>query len=181
MKPAHLRRMRSTEVAALVELWERSVRATHHFLAESDILAYRPLVAEILANGALELWVLTNAEDAAIGFLGLAANSIEALFLDPACHRQGYGRLLVAHAQQTLGGALAVDVNEENAAAREFYEALGFVIVGRSPLDDTGRAHPLLHLRRSADRLPGALDPYRPAGMRRPTKKTAAASDAGRE
>jgi putative acetyltransferase len=59
---------------------------------------------------------------------------------------------LVAHAQERLSGAVSVDVNEENAAARSFYEALGFVLVGRSPLDDTGRPHPLLHLRREAPR-----------------------------
>ena len=47
---------------------------------------------------------------------------------------------------------IAVDVNEENAPGRKFYEALGFVLVGRSRLDDTGRPHPLLHLRREAPR-----------------------------
>ena len=44
-----------------------------------------------------------------------------------------------------------MDVNEENQAARGFYEALGFVVVGRSPLDETGRPHPLLHLRREVE------------------------------
>jgi len=41
-------------------------------------------------------------------------------------------------------------VNPENIpqTARGFYEALGFVVVGRSPLDETGRPRPLLHLRR---------------------------------
>ena len=100
--------------AALLSLWERSVRATHHFLDEADIAFYRPLVADILSSGTLELWVLTNHEDAPLGFIGLAANAIEALFLEPTCRGQGYGRLLVAHAQERLGGALAVDVNEQN-------------------------------------------------------------------
>ena len=34
----------------LLELWERSVRATHHFLEDSDVVALRPLVAEELAE-----------------------------------------------------------------------------------------------------------------------------------
>jgi putative acetyltransferase len=152
MSFTHIRRMRPEDSAPLHSLWERSVRATHHFLGEADIEFYRPLVADIRAKGALDLWVLTDHENAPIGFLGLAANRIEALFLEPACRRQGYGRLLVAHAQDRLRGALAVDVNEENAAAREFYEALGFVVVGRSPLDDSGRPHPLLHMCREAPR-----------------------------
>jgi putative acetyltransferase len=144
--------MESMDAAALLTLWERSVRTTHHFLNEADIVFYRPLVADMLSRGTLELWVLTNHGDAPLGYLGLAANGIEALFLEPTYRGQGYGRLLVAHAQERLGGAIAVDVNEENAAARSFYEALGFVLVGRSPLDDTGRPHPLLHLRREAPR-----------------------------
>ena len=136
------------ECPDLVELWERSVRATHGFLTEADIAFYRPLVAEILAGDSLELWVLTDALHLPIGFLGMSAQAIEALFLEPAHRGRGWGRRLVAHAQQLRDGTLSVDVNEENQAARGFYEALGFVVVGRSPLDETGRPHPLLHLRR---------------------------------
>jgi len=149
----------------LLALWERSVRATHSFLAEADITYYRPLVAEIFAGDSLELWVLTDMSNVPIGFLGLSAHAIEALFLEPTVRRRGYGRRLVAHAQQLRGGALTVDVNEENHAARRFYEALGFVVVGRSALDGTARPHPLVHLRRQApegacdrppDKLPSA-------------------------
>jgi putative acetyltransferase len=42
------------------------------------------------------------------------------------------------------------DVNEQHDAARGFYEALGFVVVGRSTLDETGRPHPVLHSCREA-------------------------------
>ncbi|HKB39870.1 MAG TPA: hypothetical protein VKD72_25770, partial [Gemmataceae bacterium] len=45
---------------------------------------------------------------------------------------------------------LTVDVNEQNAAARGFYEACGFVVEGRSELDDQGRPYPLLHMRLAA-------------------------------
>jgi len=144
------------ERPALLALWERSVRATHTFLTEEDIACYRPLTAEILAGDALELWVLTNEADGLIGFVGLSGDAIEALFLDPAHRQKGWGRQLVAHAQSLRGGALRVDVNEENVAARTFYEALGFELVGRSSLDSTGRPHPLLHLRRSADLAAGS-------------------------
>ena len=52
------------------------------------------------------------------------------------------------HAQALRGGDLTVDVNEQNPAAVGFYEAVGFAVVGRSPLDDAGRPFPLLHMRR---------------------------------
>jgi putative acetyltransferase len=150
MEAHHIRRSQPADCPLLVALWERSVRATHSFLAETDIEYYRPLVEEILAGNTLELWVLTNSSNIPIGFLGLSAHAIEALFLEPMYRRRGYGRRLVAHAQQVRSGALTVDVNEENDGARGFYEALGFVVVGRTPLDETARPHPLLHLRREA-------------------------------
>jgi putative acetyltransferase len=79
------------------------------------------------------------------------AHGIEALFLEPVYRSRGYGRRLVRHVQQLRSGPLTVDVNESrNDAARGFYEALGSVVVGRSPLDETGRPDPLLHLRREA-------------------------------
>jgi len=135
--------------AELLAIWERSVGATHAFLTEADIAELQPLVAEELAGGSLELWVLAEAGEAR-GWMGLSGSKIEALFLAPEARGQGGGRQLVEHAQALRSGALTVDVNEENPEARGFYERLGFVVVGRSELDGTGRPFPLLHLRRPA-------------------------------
>jgi putative acetyltransferase len=143
-----IRAARAADIDALVALWERSVRATHDFLTEADIADLHPRVGEALQDDALDLWVLVDAGGTPIGFLGLAGDDISALFLDPAHLGLGGGRLLVSHAQELRGGELTVDVNEQNPAAREFYEALGFTVVGRSPLDDEGRPFPLLHMRR---------------------------------
>jgi putative acetyltransferase len=115
----------------------------------------RPLVAEYFAGSASDLWVLTDEKDVPIGFLGLAGDSIAALFLDPAHRGQGGGRRLVSHAQELRGSALTVDVNEQNVAACGFYEAQGFAIVGRSPVDDQGQPFPILHMRRETPRREG--------------------------
>jgi putative acetyltransferase len=80
--------------------------------------------------------------------MGLAGHTIAALFFEPAHRGQGGGRRLVTHAQRLRDADLTVDVNEQNPAARGFYETLGFVVVGRSPLDDGGRPFPILHMRR---------------------------------
>jgi putative acetyltransferase len=141
----------------LLDLWERSVRATHHFLEDSDVVALRPLVAEELASDAVDWWVLVSATEALIGFLGFASDTIEALFIDPDHHGQGGGKFLVAHAQSLGAGALAVDVNEQNEAALGFYKALGFSVVERSPTDAGGRPFPMLHMKRAAPGAPGAV------------------------
>src|SRR4249920_1943209 len=142
-----IRRARPADADTLLALWERSVRATHEFLTEADVVGLRPHVAQALHDDALELWVLTDDEDVPIGFMGLDGDDIAALFLEPAHRGRGGGRRLVAHAQTLRGGELTVDVNEQNPAARGFYQALGFAVAGRSPLDADGRPFPLLHMR----------------------------------
>jgi putative acetyltransferase len=149
----HVRRVRVEDRERLLEVWERSVRATHHFLDESDVRALRPLVAEELASDAVDWWVLVSGGAAVIGFLGFVSDTIEALFIDPDHHGQGGGKLLVAHAQSLAAGALTVDVNEQNEAALGFYRAVGFSVVGRSSTDAGGRPFPIVHMKRAA---PGA-------------------------
>jgi len=141
-----IRMARSDDREALVDIWLRSVRETHRFLNEADIQSLLPAVRDV-ALVELEVWVLT-ADDKPIGFLGMSGEKMEALFLAPEFLRRGGGRLLVEHAQ-SRHPTLLVDVNEQNREARRFYEALGFVVEGRSELDGQGRPFPLLHMRRS--------------------------------
>jgi putative acetyltransferase len=143
-----VRHARADDRARLLELWERSVRATHDFLTESDIVGLRPLVAQELASDAIGWWVLASDDDVPIGFLGFANDAIEGLFLDPDARGKGGGRILVAHAERLASSPLAVDVNEDNDQARRFYEALGFSVVGRSPVDAGGRPFPIIHMKR---------------------------------
>jgi putative acetyltransferase len=130
---------------ALLDIWLRSVRATHTFLTEDDIRAMLPMVRDAALVG-LELWVLCSDDGAPACFLGLSGSKVEALFLAPEHRRRGGGRMLLDHARR-LKGALTVDVNEQNPEALRFYEACGFEVAGRSEVDDQGRPFPLLHLR----------------------------------
>jgi putative acetyltransferase len=140
----NIRRGREADHAALLGIWLRSVRATHHFLSEADVTELTAVVRD-QALPHLELWVL-EADGKPVGFLGLHGHRVEALFIDPAHARKGGGRRLLEHAR-TLKGQLLVDVNEQNPEATRFYLANGFVKVGRSERDGAGRPFPLLHLR----------------------------------
>lgn len=144
----HVRPARGEDHPRLLEVWERSVRATHHFLNEAEIAALRPFVAQAFASSAVEWWVLLSPAGEVIGFLGYTPDTIGALFIDPDHHGKGGGRMLVGHAQALSGGALSVEVNEANVAAVGFYESLGFTVTGRSALDSDGRPYPILHMRR---------------------------------
>jgi putative acetyltransferase len=142
----NIRRATTTDRDALFDIWLRSVRATHAFLSEEEVQKLVPAVRDYLASTDTQFWVLTGDEEPPVGFMGLSGSKMESLFLLPDVFRRGYGRALVKHAQ-ALHGEINVDVNEHNEQARAFYEACGFVVEGRSELDDAGRPFPLLHLR----------------------------------
>jgi putative acetyltransferase len=150
----HIRRAIPTDREVLLDIWLRAVRATHTFVSAEDVQSFIPLVRDYLASDEPEFWVLCSDAGAVLGFMGMSGSKMESLFLAPEYHGQGGGRRLVRHAQ-ALHGELTTDVNEQNHGARRFYEACGFVVEGRSELDDTGRPYPLLHMRLAAEQRSG--------------------------
>lgn len=129
----------------VVQVWEDSVRATHHFLTEADIQYFKPLVR----GKYLYLVTLAGVRDQAgevVGFVGVAEEKIEMLFIDPAWRGKGIGRRLLNHAVERMGATL-VDVNEQNEQAVGFYLRMGFEIERRSEVDGMGKPFPLLHMR----------------------------------
>lgn len=132
----------------ILTVWEAAVRATHHFLPENDILFYKKaILEEYLPSGMLELVCLKDDHGAITGFMGLSAESIEMLFIRPDASGKGLGKYLLAYAVDTLGKS-KVDVNEQNPSAIGFYEHCGFKRVGRSELDGSGKAYPIIHMSR---------------------------------
>lgn len=130
---------------ALTALWERSVRATHTFLTEPEIAALRPCVPGAMAE--VEHLVVAREGGRLLGFLGAEGDRLEMLFLEPAERGRGLGAALVRYGLREYG-LREVTVNEQNPAARGFYEHMGFRAVRRTPLDEQGRPYPLLYMKR---------------------------------
>jgi len=128
----------------LINIWEESVRATHDFLPESNIQALKPLILEHYFD-AVDLRVAKNENNKITGFIGVAEGNIEMLFIAPNFRSCGIGSLLLQYAIKHQS-ASKVDVNEQNPNAVGFYQHLGFIITGRSPLDGQGKPFPLLHM-----------------------------------
>jgi ribosomal protein S18 acetylase RimI-like enzyme len=135
----------AADASRLYEVWESSVRATHHFLPEEAIIKLAPVVRELLL-GFSPIHCIRDEHGSAYAFMGTSGTMLEMLFVDPARRGGGAGRLLTSFAIDRLG-VTQVDVNEDNTQARGFYERLGFRQHGRSPTDGFGEPYPILHLR----------------------------------
>lgn len=132
------------EYEAVTALWERSVRATHHFLKEENINYFRPLILNNYLN-AIELSCIRNEQRKIEAFMGVLEGKIEMLFVEPALRGTGLGMRLVKYAVEELG-VKQVDVNEANEQAVGFYKKLGFIQTGYSELDGSGKPFPLIHM-----------------------------------
>jgi putative acetyltransferase len=85
-------------------------------------------------------------ENSVLGFVGVADQKVEMLFLDPTYFGQGLGLKLLNFAVKNLK-ANKVDVNEQNGKALKFYQKFGFETVERTDKDDQGRNYPLLRMK----------------------------------
>lgn len=129
----------------LLRIWEASVRASHHFLTETDICRLTPQ-AENALRQIETLWVVQD-NLSPVGFMGVQERKIEMLFLHPDCFRKGLGKELVQRAFDELDVAF-VDVNEQNPNAKMFYEQMGFKVFRRNEYDSEGNPFPILEMKR---------------------------------
>jgi|SRR5688572_25498927 putative acetyltransferase len=128
----------------ITDVWEASVRATHHFLEEKDIQYFKPLILnEYLYH--VRLFCVRNDQRQITGFLGLSDDKIEMLFLHPSVIGKGIGKMLVRHAIHDHN-IRKVDVNEQNEQAVSFYKHMGFEVIDRSPVDGLGKPFPILFM-----------------------------------
>ncbi|NVK07482.1 MULTISPECIES: GNAT family N-acetyltransferase [Tenacibaculum] len=136
----------STEYQEVVDLWEASVRATHHFLKEEDILYFKPLILNTYLD-AVELKCI-KINNKIVGFLGVAEQNLEMLFIHPEYRGKKVGKALLEYSIDKLN-VDKVDVNEQNEQAVGFYNHFGFETIKRSELDATGKPYPILHMQLS--------------------------------
>ncbi|WP_412467631.1 GNAT family N-acetyltransferase [Pedobacter sp. KLB.chiD] len=127
----------------LIEVWEGSVRATHHFLSEQDIVGYRWLILYEYFDQ-VKLYNI-KVEGEIMGFIGINGKSIQMLFIHPDARGKGLGKRLIDFAKQEHDVNI-VDVNEQNKQAVGFYQKLGFVTIERSEVDGAGKPFPVLSM-----------------------------------
>ncbi len=129
----------------LLTLWEESVRATHLFLSDAEIMQIKDYVPQAL-NSVAHLIIAERRRDVLAAFMGIEQGRLEMLFLFPSERGKGLGRQLLQFGIQEYG-VRELTVNEQNPQAVGFYEHLGFEIYKRTDCDEEGRPYPLLYMR----------------------------------
>lgn len=140
MRSENIYPVNKTDYPSIMEVWEASVRATHHFLTEADIQFYKPLILDQYLD-AVDLYC-TKTGDVITGFLGLSDGMIQMLFIHPDSRGKSIGKILLQFAIEK--GIKKVDVNEQNEQAVGFYQHMGFVVTNRSEVDGSGKSYPIL-------------------------------------
>ena len=134
-------------VEKLLRVWEDSVRATHLFLSDGEIINIREYVPLAL-TGIAHLIIAEDDAGEPVAFMGIQEGSLEMLFIENAQRGKGLGRKLLEygiekHAVERLA------VNEQNPQAKGFYEHMGFAVYKRTDLDELGNPYPLLYMSRT--------------------------------
>lgn len=126
----------------MIEIWTSAVEHTHDFLKREDFEYYQEQLPFYFEQ--VNLWGYEQ-EGLLVGFIGVAEESLEMLFIHNDYRGKGVGKILTRYGMDSLKVS-KVDVNEQNAQAVGFYTHLGFGATGRSEYDGQGKAYPILHM-----------------------------------
>ena len=132
-------------ISNLIAVWEASVRATHLFLSDSEILSIKEYVPQALKS-VDKLIIAENDEEKPIAFMGIENETLEMLFITPSERGQGLGKQLLQYGICNYK-VNRLTVNEQNPQAKGFYEHMGFHVYKRTDYDEQGNPYPLLYMR----------------------------------
>ena len=124
----------------LIEVWEKSVRSSHHFLSEEDLMYYRSRIMDTYFHS-VELYVVRHPH--IVAFMGLSDEMVEMLFVLPSEKGKGYGSSLLDFAL-TKKHIRKIDVNEQNTEAYQFYLRKGYKVTGKDYTDADGKPYPIM-------------------------------------
>ncbi|WP_027701024.1 GNAT family N-acetyltransferase [Metaclostridioides mangenotii] len=145
IKIENLNIINNKDMEEILDTWESSVRATHDFLSEEDIILIKPQVIEG-AKYVSKLLCVRDKKDMIKAFMGIHDFKIEMLFISNESRGNGIGKRLVEYAIEVLN-ANYVDVNEQNTQALGFYKHMGFKVIKKSEFDEQGNPFPILHMK----------------------------------
>lgn len=129
----------------LLDVWEKSVRATHLFLSEPETERIKGYVPQAIKD-VEHLAVAKSETGVPVAFMGVDAGRLEMLFISPEERGKGLGRQLLEYGIGNYD-IKEVTVNEQNPQAVGFYEHMGFRTYKRTACDEDDGLYPLLYMK----------------------------------
>ncbi|MDZ5439805.1 GNAT family N-acetyltransferase [Enterococcus cecorum] len=136
---------RDTYLQFIVQLWQANVKVTHTFLMKEEIQNIKQYVPQAVEH-VPHLCIALSKQGELLGFIGVADQRLEMLFIQVNARGQGIGKQLLRYAIKNFD-VKELTVNEQNPQAIGFYEHLGFVTYKRTDLDEGGQPYPLLYMK----------------------------------
>ena len=131
-------------VEKLLSIWEKSVRATHSFLTDEEILKIKNFVPSAI-EGVPRLSVAEDETGIPVAFMGIGGKKLEMLFVSGENRGKGCGKALLRFGIEFCS-VRELAVNEQNPQAIGFYEHMGFRTYKRTDHDEQGNPFPLLYM-----------------------------------
>lgn len=145
MKIIEVRDRNTVLIEQLLKVWESSVRATHLFLSEEEIVNIKKYVPHALKE-IPNLIIVENESKIPVGFMGVVENHLEMLFISNEERGKGLGKELLKYGIEKYS-VNDLAVNEQNPLAKGFYEHMGFEVYKRTEYDEQGNQYPLLYMK----------------------------------
>ena len=133
-------------IKQLLEVWEKSVSATHCFLSYGGIKSIKKYVAQALGEIAHPVIAEDDIENP-VAFMGVEENTLEMLFISSLERGKSLGKNLLQYGIENYA-IQKLTVIEQNPLAKGFYEHMGFQVCKRTDHDEHGNNYPLLYMSR---------------------------------
>ena len=133
-----IRKFESRDLDAVMQIWLHGNLDAHAFIAASFWTEHFEMVRDMLPQA--ELYVHENEAPRQIdGFIGLAENHIEGIFVAKAARSKGIGKALLDYVKSRRP-RLTLGVYQKNERALAFYRREKFIVQSEGIDEDTNEA-----------------------------------------
>ena len=133
-----IRKFENLDLDTVMQIWLHGNLDAHAFIPASFWTDHFEMVRNMLPQ--VELYVHEDKDTRQIdGFIGLAGNHIEGIFVAKAARSKGVGKALLDHAK-LLKPSLTLNVYQKNERALAFYRREQFAVQSEGIDEDTSKA-----------------------------------------
>lgn len=123
-----IRKREEKDTEHIIRIWQEASKIAHAFLADDFVEKAKKDLRDVYLP-LTDTWVYED-DHGVIGFISMLGQEIGGLFVWPHDQKKGIGTQLVNFVK-AFHSEMQVDVFEENALGRAFYDKYGFVMKER--------------------------------------------------